>query len=454
MAVLNYTPQSGVLPVKTNRQRHRSQQGRGSGIPASVVADWAQENPVEAILTASSLLPGIGDIAGVGADVTHFFNNPDEITPVNVGMSVAGVAPMMPNYVATKAMLGALGAGAALSKLPGMIPNSKGSTILGANVFQGGPNKYGPEGAAKSLDFIGKGEGAQAYGYGRYDAEAENVARKYQKDLSSDVFVEADGRVFDPSTLEHVNVRAGLNKHGGDIDALKLEHAERGIVGPNTSPEVKAMYDRDMAVLDGLQAQGGLTKEAGYLYKHDLPDEDIARYMDWDAPLSEQPESVRAALESVGIRYDADARTRADDIIKRMDEIAADRLPSNRMREEKEWFRLANERDALLEKAENPTGADVYKSLNKSAGYKEFFKRKQKEMFAAKDFSGTNTAEKLASQFLGEQGVPGLKYYDGMSRNAGEGTRNYVTWDQDVLNRMKLLERNGELMGVLPTPKK
>ncbi|HBY85209.1 MAG TPA: hypothetical protein DEO86_04975, partial [Colwellia sp.] len=39
--------------------------------------------------------------------------------------------------------------------------------ILGANVFQGGPHKYGPEGASESLKHMSKGEGAQAYGYGR-----------------------------------------------------------------------------------------------------------------------------------------------------------------------------------------------------------------------------------------------------------------------------------------------
>jgi len=34
---------------------------------------------------------------------------------------------------------------------------------------------------------------------------------------------------------------------------------------------------------------------------------------------------------------------------------------------------------------------------------------------------------------------------------AKERTRNFVTWDQDVLNRMKLLERNGEKFGGLLT---
>ena len=35
----------------------------------------------------------------------------------------------------------------------------------------------------------------------------------------------------------------------------------------------------------------------GNLYKLDIPDEDIPKYLDWDKPLSEQPESVRNALE-------------------------------------------------------------------------------------------------------------------------------------------------------------
>jgi hypothetical protein len=106
--------------------------------------------------------------------------------------------------------------------LLGRVPAGSGK-VLGANVFQGGPHKYGPEGAARSLDHMGKGEGAQAYGYGRYDAGAEDVAAKYRKDLSNDVFVEKDGRVFDPSTLEHLNLRAGLRKHNGDINALMAD---------------------------------------------------------------------------------------------------------------------------------------------------------------------------------------------------------------------------------------
>jgi len=42
-----------------------------------------------------------------------------------------------------------------------------------------------------------------------------------------------------------------------------------------------------------------------------------------------------------------------------------------------------------------------------------------------------------------------VKVNGGTITDAGQGTRNYVTWDQDVLDRVKILERDGETF--LPT---
>jgi hypothetical protein len=304
---------------------------------------------------------------------------------------------------------------------------------------------------------LARGEGAQAYGWGRYDAGAEDVAAKYRKDLSNDVFVEKDGRVFDPSTLEHLNLKAGLRKHNGDINALMADPKIQNIIKENGVPDVlsgrysqteyQQMFSRDMAVLSDLQSRGGLTKGEGYLYKHDLPDEDIARYMDWDKPLSEQPESVRAAVAKLQGR----------------------------------------EPDGIQKITDETMGRDI-------------------ESIARwiTDDPNVLPSDKLAAENLGRAGIPGLKYLDGTSRYADGGadakgtamrildaaggdydkaveiakarravgnmdpndprsnlsqaidmlenkfddgrTRNYVTWDQDVLDRMKLLERNGEDM--------
>jgi hypothetical protein len=122
---------------------------------------------------------------------------------------------------------------------------------------------------------------------------------------------------------------------------------------------------------------------------------------------------------------------------------------------------------------EDATGGDIYNTLRNN-----------------------DTAE-AASKFMQDAGVPGLQYYDGMSRYTPQQidpikrqiahwervlkehddpillesarkhlieeqasldkmtknvTRNYVTWDQDVLDRMKMLERNGEQFNVGGTP--
>ena len=55
--------------------------------------------------------------------------------------------------------------------------------------------------------------------------------------------------------------------------------------------------------------------------------------------------------------------------------------------------------------------------------------------------SGEDWAQSLASQELNNLGIPGIKYYDGGSRAAGEGTRNIVVFDDKL---PKILKRNGE----------
>ena len=372
--------------------------------------------------------------------------------------------------------------------------------VLGANVFQGGPNKYGPDGAADSLLHIGKGEGATAYGYGRYDAGNKEVAEQYKKDLSG----------FDELTL-HTPTGTKAGEAIDNIDLEVAKYLEQGAGDAGQFPHNTVYYAKkraetagDNAALSRLEEYGpdvrmSYEKNTGHLYKHDLPDEDIARYLDWDKPLSEQPESVRKALENVGVRYDATARARADEIIKRMAEMAKDRLPNNQMREEKEWVKLAKERDALIERAADPTGEKIYQSLVDKNGALDWpvgSDRAARETYRS-------SAKQATSEALGKAGIPGLKYYDGGSRLVSGGadaqgtahrildavggdydkaielakgrqarnnkgpvdptsnlskaikllenkfddrTRNYVTWDQGVLDRMKLLERNGENM--------
>lgn len=115
----------------------------------------------------------------------------------------------------------------------------------------------------------------------------------------------------------------------------------------------------------------------GAVYTVDLaPAED--EYLLWDRPLSEQSEKVKKAIVEIG--YDANA--------------------------------LAGQ-----------TGAGLYESL-KSA----------QAPFGAEG----KAAERMASQDLLAAGIPGIKYLDQGSRGAGEGSYNYVLFDDRLVTITKL----------------
>lgn len=119
------------------------------------------------------------------------------------------------------------------------------------------------------------------------------------------------------------------------------------------SPEVAKSYQMD-----------------GALYSVDIPDEHIARMLDWDAPLSEQSPVVMEALNKGARR----------------------------------WL------------IEDGTGSGGGWTPWKSAG---------------------------ASEALRQAGIPGIKYFDGISRGAGQGTRNFVVFPGEE-NALTILTRNGQ----------
>jgi hypothetical protein len=151
------------------------------------------------------------------------------------------------------------------------------SALLGKIVFHGSPHKFEKFAMSK----IGTGEGAQAYGHGLYFSENPAVAREYQKNLT-DMRVSAAQRA--------------LASSGDDVDTAiakvkaEIEHL-RSL--PNAGGDA-AKRDRFIAIkeqklteLNAFKNSGEMSK--GALYHVDLPDESIAKMLDWDKPLSQQP---------------------------------------------------------------------------------------------------------------------------------------------------------------------
>jgi hypothetical protein len=353
------------------------------------------------------------------------------------------------------------GIGGAASRAFGGLKGLGGGPVLGANVFQGGPHKYGPEGAAKSLDHINTGEGAQAYGWGRYDAGSPEVAKQYQMRVPA----QDTKRTFLHALPEDAGIEDVVDLLGKGHFSESQETLIRALQADDwlgfdyPSQAISAAYSKNLDNWNPSAALRSAVDDSGRLYKHDLPDEDIARYLDWDAPLNEQPGSVNAGLRRLPERY-------------RRDLVIDKSFATPEWAAYERAIRAAAKTDSDADKAlqiaremvegNRPRTGDYswqhWKSLDKYApdvDHNAIHDVADMSVLTGGDFVQTLGAQiggQQVSALLREAGIPGLKYYDQMSRPGQKGTRNYLTWDQDVLDRMKLLERDGETFAMGGSP--
>ena len=293
-----------------------------------------------------------------------------------LGETAGMVAPMAIAAKAPQIARGLLQAGE-----NAMIPRTL-NPQTGAIVWHGSPHKFDKFDASK----IGTGEGAQAYGHGLYLAESPDVAGQYQKTLSADGFLVGD-KVFDPAKeITHKNVKYWAQK--GDLEGA-LMTAEK--IAASDSP-VADIAKRDLVRLREIEAAGGISRNPGALYKVNLPDEHIARMLDWDKPLSQQSKEVQAAFQSPEVQSMVQSLKQKGV----MGDYSADELAKFKGEDWHDFIRQAS--------------------------------------------SDSNVAP---SEFLKQRGVPGIRYLDGGSRGTGAGTSNFVVFpgNEDIL---KIMERNGK----------
>ncbi len=323
------------------------------------------------------------------------------------GAMATGAVPLDPK-TATAAMVDAPLVGGLLGAVKGIAPDG---AVLGANVFHGGPHRWSPEPGyphgRPRLDKMGTGEGHQEYGWGHYSAEAPGVATAYREG------------VIDMGEVHRLNDEMS--------ELVKVMDQDSGPGYRNfmsdKGREAAKRYDELM------DAREAVVSAPGTLYKLDIPDADVAKYLDWDKPLSEQPKSVREALANMVSVSAADRKQITKEIkaVKaRLNDPWVQRSGGTEMKN-KLKEQLQELKAVLLD--DSLTGEEFYAGAVAGLGGRE-----------------------AASEALRKAGIPGLKYFDGMSRDGGEGTRNYVTWDQDVLDRSKVLERDGVTLGANKSP--
>jgi len=158
------------------------------------------------------------------------------------------------------------------------------------DVYHGTPHTLPPTAKNSLGEFdaskIGTGEGAQAYGHGIYVAENPAVAKDYADKLSTvgwrrdDAFMDYDAMTMDAirNDLRHNSL--------DDIVKQNKQYADSA----KQTGEKSVMADMYNAIVSG---DVGLN---GNLYKADLPDEQIAKMLDYDKTWKQQPKNVQDAI--------------------------------------------------------------------------------------------------------------------------------------------------------------
>lgn len=268
-----------------------------------------------------------------------------------------------------------LGTSAAMRK-----PMGEGGVDLAMNAYHGSPYDIpGKFDVAK----VGTGTGAQQYGHGVYFAEARPTAERFKKGAKQKGFdfqaeEKALGIELPTNARSHFMI---LSQQMPDNPALKPVDAAELIL--SKTPEARNIPKEKLANL----FQTYQEKTQGNLYQVDIPDQQVAKMLDWNKPLSQQSPEVLEVLKNIpAIQADLRAGKTLDDL----------------------------------------KGGNAYQAI--AAG----FNVRQ------------NEAYKLASDFLNAQGIPGVRYNDYYA----PGQSNFVVFDPSMV---QMLMRNDKPVSTLPS---
>jgi hypothetical protein len=293
-----------------------------------------------------------------GADTVDMRNNSAALLDYQGPMETIGDA----------GWLGLSTLGMALPGRPGALREPVEQATQGIRAYHGSPHDFD----AFSMDKIGTGEGAQAYGHGLYFAESEGVAKSYRDALANDV-----SSIGDMAVNTSRNPSEAVEAWGRAASHLPRDVQQ--IVASKLGTRLSAREILDDLTVDApesIEEVGRILQSSpGHMYEVNInasPDD----FLDWDKPLSEQSEKVRGALPEM----------------------------------KPEW-----------------TGGQVHESSRLVPG--EFMDKK------------------AAQSALNARGIPGIRYLDQGSRTAGDGSRNYVVFDDSLVSILRKYGMAGLLAG-------
>ena len=255
-----------------------------------------------------------------------------------------------------------------------------------------------------SMDKIGSGEGAQAYGHGLYFAENEGVARSYRDALADSTWT-IGGRPYDAKNPNHF-AAALVHEYGSPdkaVAGLKRAIAQEKLINADWARlSVKQKEDAIKRIVQGnLEALNEASH--GRMYEVNIH-ADPKQFLDWDKPLGDQSEQVRRALGWTPAAEKSYRSAQSADTDALLNALLGDaRYVETRPPVPKGLPPLS------------ATGGDILKGGS-------VFDR---------------ASDPAKSAALRDAGIPGIKYLDQGSRAAGDGSRNYVVFDDKLIEILR-----------------
>ncbi len=250
----------------------------------------------------------------------------------------------------------------------GKRPATFTNEVLFHRAFHGTPHDFD----RFDIGNIGIGEGAQAFGHGLYFAGKREVADGYRIALTSggakkqfEVAAALAASKWFTSGME-----VGGKKYYDRME-LQGDIADQRLSSMDMPDDVRKVF------------ADKLSEPNGYLYEVELAPKE-SEYLDHDEPVHEY-----------------------SDVAKKV----------NRLFREKFGYE-----DGNYFQGTSSSGREFYASVGKAVAT---------EMGLLEQYGTqlTKNEAKIASEFLKEAGIPGIRYLDGDSRSAGQGHHNYVIFD-------------------------
>lgn len=275
-----------------------------------------------------------------------------------------------------------------------LFSNSKEASAPGIVAYHGSPHDFDRFDMSK----IGTGEGAQAYGHGLYFADSEGVANSYREKLAKiNPTLDDSGNPVNwnaaatqaADKVRRFGTREKAADFLADIIKQKQESARKSGASERAITNHLASSVEELNLLRSQEPIPGIHDNPGRMYQVRI-NADPEHFLDWDKPLGEQSRFVKDAIakaEIVGSIAQKIAQENAE-LASLSSMFGAKHAP--------EWIT-----------PETYKGQDIVKALPGGTG----------------DLHGA--------------GIPGIKYLDQGSRAAGDGSRNYVVFDDKIVDILK-----------------